>query len=429
MKLDQLDNSIELYEAPQGMFKRAGLGVKSKLGFTKDMRDVATGQLQAGDVANDLKREYMKFVGRTANTYGNKPTTDSLVAFLQAKGLDSRKYANIIDKDLQTEPDQTPTTEPDQTPTTEPDQKTQGSNTNTNTNNNNVTVNVPPADAVKKAQSSTDANNPLKPGNNPVSMNTNTSGAEKTATTAATSSIPSMAPKKPGVRPQGGGKVKGQLSQTPDAIRKRNARAKKGDQLQLASIYSEESQRYRKNFEKINWDLKEDQDYFNALKFMGVMEAQLDTKMVDKIMNLAADELETGQQLAPKKQEKEPGVVKKAADATAQAGGGILGKFTQGLSKGLSGDQDSMDTGKIFDKDQDQGDTTIQGNLNYQNISKQFPGIDPTVLRRSMSKSLQGQGLTKAEHEVMSAAMTELLKKDPQQTVKVMNLFKQAKEV
>ena len=46
-----------------------------------------------------------------------------------------------------------------------------------------------------------------------------------------------------------------------------------------------------------------------------------------------------------------------------------------------------------------------------------------------MSKGLNGQGLTKVENETMAQAMVQLLKKDPQQTVKVMNLFKMTKEV
>ena len=98
-----------------------------------------------------------------------------------------------------------------------------------------------------------------------------------------------------------------------------------------------------------------------------------------------------------------------------------------GVTTGLGDNPETAQGSKIFDPDEE--NKTMQGNLNYQNISKQFPGIDPTMLRRSMSKGLNGQGLTKVENETMAQAMVQLLKKDPQQTVKVMNLFKMTKEV
>ena len=424
MKLNQLENITHLDEAPQGMFKRAGLKAKSAFGS-----DVAKGQLQSGDTANKLKKEYMQFVGRMAGKVGTtKPTTDTLLAFLKSKGVDTKAVASLIDKELQA-----------LTP-----QKQEPVSTE------------PPADAVKNEpapQTSTDPNNPLKPGNNTANMkqasldldNPNSSQGDL----FKNNPIPSMAPKTPAVkkpvgRTQGGGKVAGKLSQTPGAIAKRNARAKANKQLQLMSMYSEDAQRYRKNFEKINWDLKEDQDYFNALKFMGVMEAEIPTKVLDKVLNSVAVDLtdpaaadvstpqdakdaQAGDQQSDTDstgtQQKGDGVLK----GVGKAIGGVVGKAVGGVKSGLGDNPEAKPGSKIFDPDEEDGE--VRGTLNYQNISKQFPGIDPTMLRRSMSKSLQGQDLTKAEHETMSAAMTQLLKKDPQQTVKVMNLFKQAKEV
>lgn len=86
---------IELNEAPQGMFKRAGLGIASKLGSTK-----ATGKLQSGDLANVLSKEYMNFVGRTAAKFGNKPTEETLYAFLQKKGYPTQAVKQLIDKEM-----------------------------------------------------------------------------------------------------------------------------------------------------------------------------------------------------------------------------------------------------------------------------------------------------------------------------------------
>lgn len=434
MKLNQLeniDNNDDLNEAPLSFLKKTGLGIKSKFG-----NRTARGQLKSGNKANELYNDYLEFVGQFSNTFKtNKPTTDSLLAFLDQKGLDKREFAQLIDKEVQaSQPQQQQEPERQEPTIDEPEQE--------------------PA-----AQNADDEGNPLKMGNKSniktpgdignldsdktipgsTAMPTQQTGAEKTATGAATQTIPSMAPKKPGVRPQGGGKVKGQTSQTPNAIRKRNARAKAGSQLQLMSMYSEEVQRYRKNFEKINWDLKEDTEYFNALRFMGIMEAELSKEIVSKILGVAAEKTTANAPKTP--QQPQADTQEPQADTQepqqAQAQGstsdeeepkdkrGIFKKTIQGFKAGF---QNPDDPNAQMDTDREQG-KGIRGSLNYQNISKEFPNIDPVMLRRSFSKSLANKELTRQEQVVMAQAMGELLKKDPSQTVKVMNLFKQAREV
>src|SRR6056300_901537 len=152
MKLNQLENIEHLDEAPQGIFKRMGLKTKSAFGS-----DVAKGQLQSGDAANKLKKEYMLFVGRMAGKVGTtKPTTDTLLAFLKSKGADTKAVAGMIDKELQAlapqqqEPvSNEPSAEPEKT---EPEV---GSDSELDK---------------LKSQNSTDQNNPLKPGNNTTNM-------------------------------------------------------------------------------------------------------------------------------------------------------------------------------------------------------------------------------------------------------------------
>lgn len=408
MKLNQLENihNDDLNEAPLGFLKKAGLGIKSKFGSR-----TARGQLKSGNQANDLYNDYLEYVGQYANTFKtNKPTTDSLLAFLDQKGLDKREFAQLIDKEIQA-------SQPQQQQ--EPEKQ-------------EPTIDEPAVEP--KAQSSTDANNPLKPGNGPTAMPTQQTGAEKTATGAATQNIPSMAPKKPGVRPQGGGKVKGQVSQTPGAIKKRNARAKAGSQLQLMSMYSEEAQRYRKNFERIDWSLKEDVDYFNALSFMGIMEAELSKDIVSKVLGVAAEKINVNAPKTP--QEPQPNGAGQTQAGSNQNTGvqgsddeegkdtrGIFKKAVQGFKAGV---QNPSDPNPQMDVDREVAKTSTRGSLNYQKISAEFPGVDPVLLRKSFSKSIQGKELTRAETTVMAQAMGELLKKDPAATVKVMNLFKQA---
>lgn len=431
MKLNQLeniDNNNDLNEAPLSFLKKTGLGIKSKFG-----NRTARGELKSGNKANELYNDYLEFVGQFKNTFKtNKPTTDSLLAFLDQKGLDKREFAQLIDKEVQA-------SQPQQQQ--EPEKQ-------------EPTIDEPQAEP--KAQSSTDPNNPLKmgnksniktpgdignldsdksiPGSTKTIMPTQASNAEKTATGAATQSIPSMAPKKPGVRPQGGGKVKGQLSQTPGAIKKRNARAKAGSQLQLMSMYNEDVQRYRKNFDRIDWTLKEDVEYFDALKFMGIMEAELSKDVVSKILGVAAEKVTANAPKTPQEPQadtQEPQQSQGTApDADAEEkpkdNRGIFKKAVQGFKAGFN---DPEDPNPQMDQDRDKASGEIKGSLNYQKISKEFPGVDPVLLRRSFSKSLQGKELTRQEINIMSQAMAELLKKDPAQTVKVMNLFKQAREV
>ena len=401
MKLNQLENIEHLDEAPQGFLKRTALRARSAFGG--DGGASAKGQLQTGEIANKLKSEYMQFVGRTAAKYGTKPTTQTLLAFLNKKGIDTREIAGMIDKELQAlapQKQNQPQAEPEKI---EPEV---GSNSELDK---------------LKPQSSTDDNNPLAMNkkddvdiNVPVTMK----------------------------RKKTGGKVAGQDSMTKSAIYQRNRRKKSGDQLELLSMYSEESQRYRKNFERIDWTLKEDSEYFGALKFMGVFEAVIPTKVLDKVLsqvavNVDIDDLggmkpsddpvnaepdsgdDTQAGADGSQQKKDGGLLK----GIGKAVGGIFNKATDGVKSGLGDNPEDKQGSKIFDPDEDE---TV-GSLNYQNIAKEFPGIDAPTLRRGMSKSLQGQELTKIEHETMSAAMTELLKKNPQDTVKVMNLFKQTR--
>jgi len=434
MKLNQLENIEHLDEAPQGIFKRMGLKTKSAFGS-----DVAKGQLQSGDAANKLKKEYMLFVGRMAGKVGTtKPTTDTLLAFLKSKGADTKAVAGMIDKELQAlapqqqEPvSNEPSAEPEKT---EPEV---GSDTELDK---------------LKSQNSTDQNNPLKPGNNTTNMKQTDLGLDNPNDPQGdlfkSNPIPSMSTNNTTVttkRKKTGGKIAGKTSMTKNAIRKRNSRKKPGDQLELLSMYSEQSQRYRKNFERIDWTLKEDQAYFDALEFMGVMEAEIPTKVLDKVLNSVAVDLtepaaadvnapQDDQQSGQDDQQSgadNAGTQKKGGGllkGIGKAVGGVFDKAKDGVQSGLGDNPEDKQASKIFDPDDEKGTGQMRGTLNYQNISKEFPGIDPTMLRRSMSKSLQGQPLTKSEHETMSLAMTELVKKNPQDTVKVMNLFKQARQ-
>lgn len=75
---DIIIESKKIDEAPVGMLKRAGLGIASKLGSTK-----ASGALDTAATANGLKKAYDRYLGQT----GQKPSSETILAFLQSNGL------------------------------------------------------------------------------------------------------------------------------------------------------------------------------------------------------------------------------------------------------------------------------------------------------------------------------------------------------
>lgn len=402
MKLNQLEN-FDVNEAPLGFLKKTGLGIASKFGSR-----TARGQLKTGAASNELYNDYLEFVGQYSNTFGStKPTTDSLLAYLEKKGLDKREFAQLIDKELQAmapAPGEEP--EADQA---DADQEQ-------------------PQDA-PAAQNADDESNPLKPGSQPTDMTdkvTNPNDAEKTATDNSTNTIPSMAPEKE-KRQKTGGKIKGKTSYTKSAIRQRNARKKPGQQIELPlgnSMYSEEAQRYRKNFERIDWTLKEDQAYYNALEFMGVMEAEIPKQVLNKILSIAAEKLPQDAPKAPQAQpnqgqsqdqDQSSGGFGGATGASDEEKPGLMKSFKQGFKKGLTG-QDSEEDGEK------------RGTINYQKIGQFFPDVDSGQMRKALSKALQGQPLSIEQNKLLAYAFTELVKKDSQETTKIMNLLKQYRQ-
>jgi hypothetical protein len=101
---DILIESKSLDEAPVGMLKRAGLGIASKLGSQG-----AGGKLDTANVANQLKKDFTRYVGTLWN---RKPDAELLVQWLQSKGYPTDGVEKMLAPVAQTEPaDETP---PDQ---------------------------------------------------------------------------------------------------------------------------------------------------------------------------------------------------------------------------------------------------------------------------------------------------------------------------
>lgn len=79
MKIDEV-----IVEAPMGILQRAGQKIMSKV--PGSMGAKAQGKLDTGRVANEWKKQYMNYLGRT----NQQPSTESLTAFLKKLGLDDQ---------------------------------------------------------------------------------------------------------------------------------------------------------------------------------------------------------------------------------------------------------------------------------------------------------------------------------------------------
>ena len=90
-------NESSVQEAPQGMLKRAGLGIMKKFGSAG-----AAGKLETGKIANQLKKAYQQHLGKT----GRPSSAQELMAFLKSNGYPTQGVEKLA-KQL-TAPNQAP---------------------------------------------------------------------------------------------------------------------------------------------------------------------------------------------------------------------------------------------------------------------------------------------------------------------------------
>jgi hypothetical protein len=170
-----IESKQDITEAPVGLLKKAGLGIKKVFGSGK-----AAGELDTGNVANQLKKDYMMMLGKT----GQEPEAASVITFLKSKGYPTASAGSALGI-------------------------------------------APSIKQAKQAKSSGSNQKQLAP--NPPDPKGGVGAFDqitKQLTTPAEK--PAVVPADSAVAPsRSGGKVKGQVSQTANAIRKRQARAVK----------------------------------------------------------------------------------------------------------------------------------------------------------------------------------------------------------
>jgi hypothetical protein len=220
MKLSDIileNKKQELTEKPMGFLKTMGNKVASAFGSGQ-----AQGRLDTGKEANALRKEFDVFLGKT----GQNPTGDLVLQFLTQKGYPTKSAQNFIaaskPQAAQASPEQ-PAASQTQQPT-QPAAQPQA---------DKAAVAAKVKANVGRSQAATKGSNFGQPVEQPKAQ----PGAAAFGQMAQQLTKP--APEQPAQQPsvqqpaapvgrvQGGGKVAGQLSQTPGAIRKRQNRAVK----------------------------------------------------------------------------------------------------------------------------------------------------------------------------------------------------------
>jgi hypothetical protein len=217
----------QLTEKPMGFLKTMGNKVASTFGSGQ-----AQGRLDTGKEANTLRKDFDVFLGKT----GQNPTGDLVLQFLKQKGYPTKSAQNFISAgkpqatptDAQAAPAEptataNPNTPPaaDQTKPAAPAQPTKDEIAA------RVKANVGKSAAANKASGFGQPVEKPKPNAGAAAFGQMaqqlSNPQEKPASAPAATDTPATPP----ARTQGGGKVAGQLSQTPGAVAKRQARAVK----------------------------------------------------------------------------------------------------------------------------------------------------------------------------------------------------------
>jgi len=155
---------------------------------------------------------------------------------------------------------------------------------------------------------------------------------------------------------------------------------------------------------------------YNPVSETIIDEVELKNSTVDSIIKAAVTDIlkaKMGQQL-----DAVIGGQGASAQDISKAGGdagdddgssGIGSSFISGVKQGMSGGGEP---------------TKTKGSLNYGKLSELLPGIDANQLRKSVTSYMAGNPLTREQMNVMSNAFGELVKMDPAQTAKALQLLK-----
>jgi hypothetical protein len=270
----------QLTEKPMGFLKTMGNKVASTFGSGQ-----AQGRLDTGKEANTLRKEFDVYLGKS----GQNPTGDLVLQFLTQKGYPTNSAKNFISA---AKPQAAPAAEPAATPaTTTPPAADQTKPAATPASTApaqptkdeiaaRVKANVGKTAAATKASGFGQQPEPAKPNAGAGAFGQMAQQLSKPKEEPATTAPAATTPP---VRAQGGGRVAGQLSQTPGAIRKRQARAVKkrtghpADDNPNIQLGTESIERYQQMLE-------------SRVNFYLLLEEVLSSKQLDQIFLAAVQD-------------------------------------------------------------------------------------------------------------------------------------------
>lgn len=369
---DILSQKQQVDEAPVGMLKRAGLGIASKLGSTK-----ASGALDMAKYANGLRKQFDFYLGQT----DQKPNSDALIAFLKTNGFPTAGAEAAI-KQAGIEAGTAGTGEIAKSlgaDKIEPNMDEPGSDANAAADNPETPA-APEAGADQAADekpaagdaSQTQPN--FKQGNYQEPTYSMSTGFDKDTMKNTDEPL------------------------APGAVQQKKKKESIGELSRIAELAGVK---------------------YTPVQEVMIDEVELKNATVDKIIKAAVTDIlksNMGQKLNAViggQGASAQSISQAGGDAgDDQGGGGIGSAFMGGLKRGLAGGDAGAEGGKV------------KGNLNYGKLSELLPGVDPNQLRKSITNYMSGNSLTREQMSVMATAFGEIVKMDPAQTTKALQLLK-----
>jgi hypothetical protein len=375
MRINDIVLETKIAEAPQGMLKRAGLGIMSKFGSDK-----ATGKLDTGKIANALMRDFNRFLGQTKL----EPDADAVLRFLQSKGYPSDGAQSVLDQEVSKAPNGPMGGGP------------MGKMAGAASNALNKGIDK------LKGMGQGSAENPQPQGREEPTGDINFPPAEEPAAQAAPAAKAAPASNAP-------------LSTAQQAALKAKLKGTRQAGTSMGKLGAD-------NF---RYGLKTIRDKSGIQNAGMYTEEALPQSIIDKaFMQAAHDAAKMGYGLDPNTGNITKGAPQgpagsSQAQGTDQSGdqGGAISKFAQGFKQGYTG-QSAQKPGSA-DPEADK-----QGNLNVQQLSQLLPGVDPAKLKQATNMALSGGRLGPGQLGVLGQAFVELLKADPQSTTKAMAILK-----
>jgi hypothetical protein len=288
----------QLTEKPMGFLKNVGNRVASAFGSGQ-----AQGRLDTGKMANTLRKEFDVFLGKT----GQQPTGDLVLQFLTQKGYPTQSAKQTLGRSTEQPAAAKPATAVQQ-PQAQP-AASQGTE-------QPAATPEPAADGQQKQNTQQDQKPAANFGQGGYGQTTTNAPAGLTPQQPDPTKQPAAdtapAAKPAGGRTQGGGKVAGQYSNTPNAIRKR---AKRSDQR--AAHPADDNPNIQVGSESY---VRTGSRFFESqLRFYRLLKESLSTKQLDAVFLAAAQDK-----------------AKQDAQGGAQQGGGAASGAAQSQQTGQS---------------------------------------------------------------------------------------------